>query len=167
MTDNAKRKEIVQGVWDHSTGEFLDCPDEIVDFLEAPAFDEDGNRLPMANTVICRTDISLGKAEWKDWSEKWGEDSWRSYVGDTPLAVEFRVRFLFSKEDLHYIRNLMEVLGVEPEDLPDKSTLEVTDKENEAIDNAMDAIQKAVGHAMLRWSNLEEASVIRTPDIEG
>jgi hypothetical protein len=128
--------EKVRGLWDRSLREFLPYP------------------LPVTNLEIhdeswFALDMSLGKDDPSAWSN----------VDGTPLMVEFRIQFFMpeSKGELsRYLLRRARELGVEPEELPEKATLKVTEEEEKAIYKAKEAIREALWYAILRWANLEE-----------
>src|SRR2546425_10554554 len=138
-TKNGSKKngwEKIKGVLDLWSGKFLPYPLPI-------------SGLTIADESYWSVDMALAKDDPRDWGLGEGES--------TPLVVEFKVRFFINDSDGRYLVGRSRQLGVEPEDLPKKCTLPVTDEEENALYKALEEIREALWYPMLRWAHLLES----------
>jgi hypothetical protein len=137
--------ERVKGVVRVHSGEFLPYP--------LPVF-----RLEINDDGYYAVEMSVSKDDPKAWGDGKGDS--------TPLAVEFKVRFFMNEGDGRYLVQRAQELGIDPDELPQKTTLPVTDREERAVFKALQAIREALWYPMLRWANLAETtapSALRVP----
>lgn len=140
------RHELVRGVIDRSTGDFLPYPLPVT-------------QIEAMNDDMCDVKLGLDLDDPSAWSCR----------DRRPLALEFKLRVFVAdhpSELTRYLLRRADVLGIQPAELPAAATLEESAAEERAVMKARLAVHEAMWYAALRWSNLEETpspSGLRVP----
>ena len=136
-TNPVGKRRPLRGVQHVDTGKFLPYPLPI-------------DNLEISDEDFYEVELSVKRDD---------KSAWEQGGGRTPLLFEFRLRCYVMDVDAgpgQYLLTRAAELNVDPSELPERTTLPVTDDEREAILNAKIAAREALFCAALRWSGLEE-----------